>query len=454
MPIMIFMTSCFCDLRPDSRLTAIKSNIKILLPAFLILTMIAGTSCKEKPTIIGNGLLPGEDFSNIKSTDTLTVKPYVYTIDSVVSNNQTYSFFGGLHDPYFGNTYCDFVSQLRLTQKWPGGVPTVDSVRLYITVSGVKGTKPFTPTLNLYEITEMLSSDSSYLSNRDPRAGKYIGSFELSPVTKDTVTSFSVFLPPTFGEYLLRDTLHLIQGNDSLDFRSFFRGIYVSISDNAKSGLKGSVPQIPTLLYFNPAVDNFLVRVFYHTQTTSSLYYDFIINDKSVRYNRYLHDYSAADPGKQIKGINDSLNVDTIVGVQTLYGLSCKIRLYSLEKLKDLLPLSVNKARLTFTVYFDGTDYTVTNAPTQMYLYYNKTDSTIDYVPDYYVSSTFADGKFNSTSLTYSFNLAAFVQEYLEGKISKPVVDLYLPENMFTNVLLRSVGSKNPPKFSFVYTRF
>jgi hypothetical protein len=455
MPIMIFMTSYYPDLKRYSRISAnpfLKNNIFALL-LFPVLLLV--TSCNENATTIGINLLPGVDFTDLKSTDTIIARAYNITTDSVVSSKQTYLYMGGLYDPYFGNTYSDFVSQLRITQKWPGGTPTVDSVKLYLSVTGAKGDRTYNMAIKLYEITEELSTDSVYYSKRNPRAGLFIGSFDLGVVAKDTSNSFQIVLPTSFGDYLLRDTTKLFQEvSSNSDFKTFFKGLYVSIGEGGLPVRKGAYPDIPTLLVFDPVKDNFLIRVYYHTPISeSAVYYDFVVNDKCAHYNRYFHDLSTADPTKRINHINDSI-MDTITCVQAFYGVAGKIRFQGLEDYKKMMPLSINKARLIYNVFLDGTEYTSTTVPSEIYLAYTIADGTRSIVPDYYINASFYGGAYSVTSSVYSFNLAAFVQEYLDGKIPKPEVQMYLPEGEYKNAILKSVGSTKPSTFTLVYTRF
>ncbi len=452
MPIMIFMTSYYPELKKFSRKSAAKFLKSNRLLLFLLPVLLLISSCTENSTQIGVDLLPAGDFTKLKS-DTVNFSTYNMYPDSVISSRLTLSFLGGLHDPYYGNTFSDFVAQLRLTQAWPGGVPTVDSVRLYFGVSGVKGDLTYKPVIALYEVTEMLYPDSIYYSKRTPKTGMFIGSFALGAVTKDTIQDFSAVLPTSFGEYLLRDTLRLNQLGTDTDFRNFFKGIYVTVGALVKSNSKGGYPSIPQLLVFNPLSDQFFIRVFYHTQAKAGLNYDFVINNNSARYNRYFHDPSTADPDKKINHVNDNVT-DTIACAQSLYGDYTLIKLTGLDGLKTLMPISINKARITFTTFLDGVTYKSTTVPSRIYLKYNSGDTAKFNVPDYTISVSFFDGSFNSTTSTYSFNIAAFVQQYLDGKIDKPEVEIYLPIGEYNNAILKSVGSKYPPKFTIVYTRF
>jgi len=410
--------------------------------------VIALTSCEEKPTLIGSGLLPGKDFVNIKSTDTISVAAYNQYTDSIMTNGRTYSYLGRLHDPYFGDTRTDFVSQLRLSQKWAGigSPPVVDSVKFFFSISGAKGTIDSTVThqFKMYEITEQLNDAVGYYSNRDPNAGMEIGTFSLAPIPMDTIQAMSVILPTSFGEYLIRDTTKLEQEGDANDFRSFFKGLYFTMLDSPS----------PFLVAFTFTNSDFFIRVYYSNYQATGLYYDFIINTNSVRYNRYIHDFSTGTAASRIKPDKFGKK-DSMIYLQAFNGVYPQLNMPGLSYIKNnLLPVSVNRARLTFSVFLDSANFTTTTVPPLILMKYKQTDTTIYIVPDYQVSSSFFDGSFNSTTNTYSFNLASFAQEYLEGRISDPVIEMYFPEGEYRNVILKANNSHFPVKFNFTYTKF
>jgi len=449
MPIMISMTRFYHNSKLYYRLKSVLShNSAIFFTTALFLLLVCITSCEENPTIIGSDLLPAKDFVNIKSTDTIGVEAYTQYTDTTVTNGRTYSYLGKLSDPYFGDTKTDFVSQLRLLEKWPGGGPfSIDSVKLFFSIQGAKGTIDTLAVhkVQLYEITEQLNSAVKYYSNGDPNAGMPMGTFILPPIPKDTIQSMEVLLPNSFGEYLMRDTTKLEQEDDANDFRTFFKGVYLTMEDSPASFL--------VAMEFSSA--DFFVRVYYHSYNSgSSLYFDFVINTNSVRYNRYIHNFASADPAKKIKHINDGIK-DSSIYLQAFNGVFPQIKIPGLKNIKDNIQrISVNKARLTFSVFIDSSDFTISTIPPQILMKYTVSDTVQYLVPDYQVSSSFFDGVFNSSTKTYSFNLASFVQEYLEGRISDPVVEMYYPEGEYKNVILKANNSHFPVKFEFTYTRF
>jgi hypothetical protein len=448
MPIMISMTRSYHNSKIFRRFISVLSHtstISFTTALFLILFFI--TSCERKPTIIGSDVLPGKDFVNIKSTDTIGVAAYTLYTDSVTTNSATYSFLGKLSDPYFGDTKTDFVSQLRLSAPWPGGGAfVVDSVLLTFSINGAKGKLDSTTIrqIKIFEISEMLNSDVKYYFDRDPNAGQEIGTFSLPVIPKDTVQAINIVLPTSFGEYLMRDTTKLEQNGDADDFRSFFQGIYITMVD----------PPSPFLVELNFSTSNLVITVYYHNSATSSLTYAFIINPNSIRYNRYIHNFTAADPLKKIKHVNDGVK-DTMIYLQSFYGVFPQLKMPGLTYIKNtLLPVSVNKARLTFSVFLDSVNYSASTVPPQILMRYTVSDTIKNIVPDYTVSSSFFDGTYNTTANTYSFNLASFVQEYFKGHISAPVVEMYYPEGEYRNVILKANKSHFPVIFDFTYTKF
>jgi hypothetical protein len=464
MPIMISMTRSYHNSKLFCRFESVLShNSAIFFTSVLFLLFISITSCEENPTIIGSDLLPATDFVNIKSTDTIGVAAYSYYTDSIITNNRSYSYLGTLYDPYFGTTKTDFVGQLRMygpnstgvSGPWPGGgTPIVDSVLLYFSIAGAKGTLDSTTIhqIKIFEIDETLNSTVKYYSNHVPKIKKEIGTFSLPVITKDTIQGITIELPAQFGQDLLSDTTQLLQDSEGNPFKSFFKGLYLTM-DSTISPL--------FLIALDFSSPDFTIRVYYSTSKASNLSYDFVINTNSVRYNRYSHNFASADPVKKIKHINDGVK-DSSIYLQSFNGVFPQVRIPGLTSIKKMLVDSVtnvchgsiNKARLTFSVYLDDNLYTTTTVPPQILMKYNKSDTIQYLVPDYYVSASFFDGTFNSTSKTYSFNLASFVQEYLEGRISDPVVEMYYPEGEYKNVILKANNSHSPVKFEFTYTRF
>jgi hypothetical protein len=456
MPIMISMTRFYRKSKLYYRSGSVSLNLTNLIVSFIFLAgMFSLTSCEEKPTFIGSGLLPGSDFINIVSDTSLHVSAYTLMPDSLESKSPAHSFLGRIRDPYFGETRSDFVGQLRLLQKWPGGeLPVIDSTTIHFTLSGAKGNLDSTivHTINIYEINEILNSTGKYYSTRNPDAGQLLATLALPAITRDTLKTIDIKLPTSFGEYLLRDTSKLSQDSEGNPFKSFFKGLYITMEDSPDPFL--------TALTFNNS--DFIISVYYHNTAGTSLSYDFTINSSSVRYNRYLHNYTTATSPLKVP-LQNVLNKtkDTLIYLQAFNGVYPQIRFQGIKAIRNILwdsvknvpKGSINKARFTFSVLLDESTFSTATAPSQILMKYILSDTTQFIVPDFQVSESFFDGKFNSTTKTYSFNLASFLQEYIKGHIPDPAVYMLFPEGEFQNVILRANSSPIPVKIEFVYTK-
>jgi hypothetical protein len=120
--------------------------------------------------------------------------------------------------------------------------------------------------------------------------------------------------------------------------------------------------------------------------------------------------------------------------------------------------IGVNKARLIVPVYFNGNQYKPSTVPTQLVLRYKTSEGSKFVVPDWSIESTyhtFFDGKLDSTTNVYRFNIPAFVQAYLKDKTGniKPELEIYQGAGT-NNVVLKANKSKTPVKFEFTYTKF
>jgi hypothetical protein len=468
MPIMIFMTSYYPDKRQYTRTTAVL-RLKYLLILFLLIPAgIFFSSCEEKTTIIGIGILPPGDFTSTRSTDTISVFSYTYSVDSVKSALKTYSYLGGLYDPYFGTSTTGFVGQLRILKKFESVNPItkIDSVKLLMSISGAKGVLKTRQEIIIYEVDELLNPDSTYYSNRDPHATNLMADTLMPVIQKDSAQGLIVKLPVSFGEHLMRDPSKLYQDTLENDFRSFFNGIYCQMvpytgtKGFSRGFYKGSGTDSLQLIALTFDQSDFIIRVYYSTAaTTSSLYYDFTINPNSARYNLYSHDFAFAEPGKEIKHVDDNVK-DTLSYLQGFNGVYTKIKIPALDSLKKLGRVSVNKARLTIPVFLDGNIYTATTMPTKIFLSYKAKDGIRYVVPDYQVNPAFFDGSYNATSKKYTFNLASFTQMYLDDtakvnkKIPLPELDLYFQEGEYKNVILKANNAVSKLRFEFTYTRF
>ena len=301
-------------------------------------------------------------------------------------------------------------------------------MKLYLTLLDVKGGSGASYTLNFSEIAEQIYTDSAYFSNRRVLSAGYdVNNIELPVLKPDTINNIVINLPVEFGYHLTRDTTKFFYNNSNTDFRSYFKGLYFSISPSAN-------PLLVALSVGPPssygAYNNYFV-LFMHDEALVQKQYFFILDamNRNAAFNRFTHDFTTASPGKKIENINKPYR-DTLSYLQYLNGVYTRIVFPGLESLKNdpsFKNIAVNKARLTIPVYYDGDLYRRSTVPSQLLLRY-KTNSGAQYiVPDYGIDAEFFDGKIDTIADVYNFNIPAFVQGYLEDATNgfKPELDIF-----------------------------
>jgi hypothetical protein len=225
-------------------------------------------------------------------------------------------------------------------------------------------------------------------------------------------------------------------------YEEYFKGLYFKLEDSDETGF----------LSLNLLSDFSRMDLYYHDSADVSRVYYFVINENSARINRYTHDFSTADPDKQIPHLNEEVR-DSLIYVQGLSGALGKIRLPELEQWRDSLPLSVNRARLEIQISDDDQTRDTYEAPAYLLLTYKDEEGDYQIVPDYNLSTSYYDGTLDEDSNVYTFNIIGFVQSYLEGNVQEP--ELYIGPGFGNTqrVLLGSNQNSQKMVFEMVYTK-
>jgi hypothetical protein len=454
MPIMTFMTrflhSFLINIRSFHRI-----NISLLPLLGGLLFLIS--SCEDDGTLIGKNILPGGDFVTLFSIDTMSVYSYTRYSDSLYSNNPTYVFLGQMHDPYFGTTTAGFVTQLRLYSQWPGGVYTIDSVNLSLTLANVTGDVAAGNILKMSEIAEQIYPDSVYYSSRQVPLTGYSVEVPLPELRADTINDINLNLPVSFGEYILRDTSMLFHSDTESDFRSYFRGLYFELKPVGN-------PVFITMNISAPGdFETYKHQLNIYMHNEEGYIYVFILTvdarTKNAAFGVYNHDFSTADADKKIVHINDGFK-DTLAYLQCLNGIFTNLEVPALETIKNdpsFDGIYINKARIICHVHYDGIDYKSSTFPSQLYMGYYNNLGLRYIVPDYSkVSASFFDGTIDTTAGNYTFNIARYVQMFLDDTTEtyRPVLQLALPDGSLKSAILKANNSSSPMKFELTYTRF
>jgi hypothetical protein len=249
----------------------------------------------------------------------------------------------------------------------------------------------------------------------------------------------------------------LFHSDDEPDFRSYFKGLYFQLKSSGN-------PVFLTLSLkppgnFNPYKQALIVYMHNADLVKTVCTFSLDANVANAAFNKFTHDYSSAEAGKRIVHINDGIK-DTLSYVQCLNGVYTKFVLPGLEDIKNDTSLSgiyINKARIICPVQYDGNTYIGASFPSLLYMgYYTNTGKTY-LVPDYsIISPSFYNGTVDTTAGNYTFNIASYVQLFLDDATDtfKPEFQLALPEGSTKNAILKANSNRSPVKFELIYTRF
>ncbi len=449
MHTMIFMTSSFLKLQNKNNSASLRGMPAIIF-SLLIPILAALASCSQDPAKIGLGLLPGSDFIEIKSTDTIGIRAYTMYNELSMTSDSTRMIAGSLYDEYFGSTNCDFVTQLRVMSPWPAKPFVVDSVLLTFIPSKVSGDD--STTINYVYLCETgteITDTTDFYSGQNPDTILFLGKYKLPDMTAGKTVSLR--LNKWVGEHLLRDTTKFYPASEF--YKDYFRGLYFAIKQG-EDPVKGETN--PVLLEMDASkdvsIDPLGLTVFYHSDTLK-YNYSFVATHRAVNYNRFTHDRSTADPAKQINHVNDGV-ADTAVFLQTYMGVYVKLAMPSLEAWKDVENLAVNKARIIAPVHIDGVKYLEKNMPQRIYVRYRNSENQELPIPDLIHDVTFMDGTYYTEKDSYIFNITSFVQKYLNGEIDEPIVEFFFPLSAVQNVIFKANTNDPAFKLEFAYTIF
>jgi len=463
MPIMSFMTSYYHRSENISLFSVHIFQIKTISFILLFSGFLFLASCEEEPTFIGKGILPSSDFVSVLSTDTFKVLSYTKYDYPLRTEAQTAPYIGTYYDPYFGTIRSEFVSQVRLESQWIDGDYLVDSVKLVLRILSVSGSTTPAKQLRISEIDNVLYVDSLYYSNSTVDTTGFGITVDLPELRTDSINIVGINLPPSFGEYLIRDQEKLFYGTGTEDFRNYFKGVYIRIlsasdSDPLLIGL--NISQAAILGDYS---DYFIVYMRKKDDNASTYNFRFLLDPtkENACFSKVQHDYTTASPVKEFSDLVNKPVLDSLSYVQGLNGVYTKLIIPGLELMKNDTSTSntaINKATLYLPVHYDGEGYTNTTLPDNIFLRYYNSSGVKQLIPDYYIDEyhEYFGGILDTANSRYKFNISNFVQEYFndEEGVLKPELEVFQSSDEVKNAILKANNSKSPVKLEMTITKF
>lgn len=429
----------------------------IKLSASFLIGLVFLTACQKEVTTIGNDINPNG--LTIITQDTFTVRTSSAVVETLPTDETSINLLGGLNDPELGTVDCGIVSQVRLSTEAPifgdPGNITVDSVVLSFVYSGNNFYGNLTDlTFEVFEIGEVLERDDTeyYASTPVTTVGSNLikpGTETILPnpyvdivVDEDTlVPMLRLNLDPSFGDYLISN---VDQMNTNNNFTSFFKGLYVRVSNLASLGVNEG-----TVLYFS--LENALSNmVLYYTNAGTNMSFTFNINSNCARFNKIDFERTGYP-------VESGLN-DVAAAQEKMYMQASVIRPeFQFPYIMDLQADQrrvINKAELIVPVQ----DYASSPFKPSSGLFIGRIKTALETSLTYDYPS-FNTVTYNSTDQTFTFNITRELQRVLSGEIENLGYRLY-PTNFFGSSIERIIFSgpeaitKNKTKLRITYTEY
>ena len=408
-----------------SKLNKLKSStfLYFSLIFFLIFTL---SSCYKPAGQIGDEIQPDQSKLKVFYSDTSTVYAYSIPEDSVRSDELTRNQLGSIVDPVFGNTKASFYTQFALSslnQEFNYN-PVMDSLFLYLYYDGFYGDTTTQLKVGVYKMEDSISLSEVYYSNIHKAVSPIdYANYSFYPKPYDSIIVDGDTLPPmlrinlsdvntSLGEYLLKAQPDNLASNEA--FQEYFKGLYVTCEQVGSNG---------SILYFNLLETFSRMIIHYHNDSTSNLYYNFLITSGAARVNRYEHDFSTGSPSFKQQVVDG----DKALGTQQFYiqgigGVKSVIKLPFISEWSNLENVAVNEAKLILS----GSENPPYNgAPAQVILVRIKEDGSYQILEDNLQFGDYFGGQYKSSVNQYQFRITQYIQERILNP-TKPDYGLYL----------------------------
>ena len=389
---------------------------RILHCTLVLLTCIFLTSCRDDSTIIGLDLL--DDLMGTDFTDTITLQAYSVLEDTINTTNASANILGHISDPIFGDSDAGIYTQFSLAGAAVnfGSHPIIDSVILTLQISNYYGDTNSHVGIRVHELTESLNSEETYYQtsslNYDASPLNYsLTGYTLKP-NSNVVVDTGIYSPhmrirlkQQFGQDLLNH-----QDDLNNNMQDYFKGLYIGAVSH--TGSRGYM----LISSMTSALTG--ITLYYHNDSTQNMRYTLSCSEKCVRFTHFNHNYQASTNNLFVQEV---LQNHPGLGSQALFiqgggGVKTRIKFPYLENAFKQFDnrVVIHRAELVITDIDYDEEY-LTHPINLSIQGIGKTDSTVRFLPDddYYTSSSYFGGTYDSKAHEYRFRITQYVQQLI-----------------------------------------
>lgn len=432
----------------------------------------------------GDDLL-GEEFINVQTIDTLTIKAKTIINDSSRVFSTTAIplryLIGKVEDPTFGtyeseiNLQFGVLDSLSDVERFP--TSTLDSIvfRFSVDSQGFYGNGILGMGLEFRELGEQLAFDDHDASEMPSTTGDLIGEIgTFIPDSKSFIRVQEVAGQATDSTIFREDSLGLrmsVRLDDALgqkwldadpsvfdsdeSFRNFFPGLKITPSETSQAMMGVSAFNSGIIQLYYKDVDTAGVErsYFYRVQVIQRCFFSGLdaYDPSCVIFSNYEHDYS----GSPVENFFDDYTMgDSLLFLQGMIGTSIEMDFPTLPNLGSIL---LNKAQLKLYVDYSGVDEDLFEAINQLVVSYEDENGDLIPIEDIVSLSSFSgalEEDPDTGDIFYEINMTAHFQEIVDGK--KPTKIFILPSQrpIIPNrtVLFGAGNSTAPAKLSITFS--
>ncbi len=436
---------------------------------FLLLSsaLVSLSACIDATTTFGADFVPDDQKPRVFIYNFDNIPFYTDVIDSI-NTQSTYGYtavFGNINVAPFGNMKADAVFRIYpyVADHSFGDAPEFVSADLILHISGRNypddSQANIVQNVRLYRLNKLLSYDSTYYNNSITSNDYDPTPINLPGTTYNGGDTLVIPLTKAFGDSLLSATANDM--DSLLHFYNRYKGFVLAV-DTLPDGIAGGRLQttdISTAMLVLKYKDNGKDTVMY--------YY----GDYGLVFSTYKH--SSAHLANNVTP-GPTVYYEGLAGVKPVFDLAAiadtlqnwVAQQIAIKSIKNVL---INKAELLVSI-----DYPVSNldkCPKTLALAYRDVtaEGKLTYTLISDAASSAFGGNINRSTVTYSFNIAHYLQETLklEGGHGKTtlyllpttiVQDSYgysytiLDNTTYAYGLLNGTGSASPVQLKFTYT--
>lgn len=427
-------------------------NIKYISALLSVAALFAACDNDEN---MGADIMPSTDRPGIVVTDTIEIKAYTVTEDSVYSSYQSHLLVGSFNDPVFGKTDAAFCAKFSNTSYGEFLNNAIcDSVILTLGLDSTAvhfyGDLKAKSSINIYPLTEVLYADSNYYSNFNYKsiiADSPIATTEFVPENAGKNLTFNI--SKEYGEKVIKCT------QDTTFDANLFGLCFCQGSESS------------TIIKTTHLNNNIQYTVYYHCEgDTTRRNVTFSIANSNARASFFTHDYT----GTNIPSDSES---DTLLYLQSMSGTRIKLDLSDVKKLniyntsEQKRYFSLMGAQLIMpvdSVASDYPNYTPINEITCFGI--DKASGKLVYFEEFFARDSYGNSnvntvKFDKSRMCYTVNLTIRINELLKKYKAdvEPYYDICIFPNARTSDFARTVinapsKKSSPLKLVVQYTVF